>query len=73
MVQGELACGTPPTPRSQTLRDIALLQPSQQASLRETMDFIEREKLYGLGYSLVDLVLLACAMITPNCQCPSWA
>jgi predicted nucleic acid-binding protein len=68
MVQGELACGTPPTPRSQTLRNIALLQQSQQASLRETMDFIEREKLYGLGCGLVDLVLLASTMITPNTE-----
>jgi predicted nucleic acid-binding protein len=66
MVRGELACGTPPTPRSQTLRDISLLQQSQQASLRETMDFIEREKLYGLGCGLVDLVLLASTMITPS-------
>jgi hypothetical protein len=34
-----------------------LLQPSHQASLPEVMQFIEREKLYGLGCGLVDLVL----------------
>jgi predicted nucleic acid-binding protein len=68
MVEGELACGTPPTPRSQTLRDISLLQQCQQTSLRETIDFIEREKLYGLGCGLVDLVLLASTMITPNTE-----
>lgn len=68
MVQGELACGTPPAPRVQTLRDLGLLQQSQQASVRETMDFIEREKLYGLGCGLVDLVLLASTIITPNAE-----
>jgi predicted nucleic acid-binding protein len=33
MVQCELACGTPPAPRTQTLQDIGLLQQSQQASI----------------------------------------
>ena len=42
MVVAELACGTPPLPRSQTLSDIALLQSANQASLSETMEFIER-------------------------------
>lgn len=69
MVLGELACGTPPAPRAQTLQDIELLQQSQQASLRETMALIEREKLYGLGCGLIDLVLLASTMITPNAEC----
>jgi predicted nucleic acid-binding protein len=66
MVQCELACGTPPAPRAQTLQDIGLLQQSQQASMREVMDFIERERLYGLGCGLVDLVLLASTLITPT-------
>jgi predicted nucleic acid-binding protein len=68
LVQGELACGTPPAPRAQTLRDIGSLQQVREASLRETMDFIEREKLYGLGCGLVDLVLLASTLITPNTE-----
>lgn len=68
MVQGELACGTPPEPRMQTLRDLDLLQQCQQASLREVIDFIEREKLYGLGCGLVDMVLLASTLITPNAE-----
>ncbi|MBP7647538.1 MAG: VapC toxin family PIN domain ribonuclease [Comamonas sp.] len=68
MVLGELACGTPPAPRAQTLRDIDLLAHSQQAGLREVMDFIEREKLYGLGCGWVDLVLLASTLITPNAE-----
>jgi predicted nucleic acid-binding protein len=68
MVQGELACGTPPAPRTQTLRDLALLRQSQQATLPETLALIEREKLYGLGCGLVDFVLLASALITPHAE-----
>lgn len=66
MIVGELACGTPPAPRIQTLSDIELLQPAKHASLREVMDFIEREKLYGLGCGLVDMSLLASTLITPG-------
>ena len=65
MVLGELACGTPPA-RAQTLADIERLQQTQQASLREVLDFIDREKLYGLGCGLVDMVLLASALMTPG-------
>lgn len=66
MVQLELACGTPPAPRARTLSDIGLLLPANQASLNEVMDFIEQEKLYGLGYGLVDMALLASTLITPG-------
>lgn len=66
MVLAELACGTPPAPRRQTLGDIGLLQLVKQASLGEVMDFIEREKLYGLGCGLVDTTLLASTLITPD-------
>jgi hypothetical protein len=34
--------------------------------MREVMEFIERERLYGLGCGMVDLVLLASTLITPN-------
>ncbi|MBC7939026.1 MAG: VapC toxin family PIN domain ribonuclease [Chitinophagaceae bacterium] len=68
MVWAELACGTPPSPRAQTLRDLGLLQQTQQASLREVMDFIERERLYGLGCGLVDVVLLASTLMTPGAE-----
>lgn len=53
-------------PRAQTLGDIALLQQSVQASTEEVMQFIEREKLYGLGCGLVDISLLASTLITPG-------
>lgn len=68
MVLGELACGTPPAPRSQTLHYIGLLQPCHQASWREVMDFIERETLYGLGCGWVDISLLVSTIITPEAR-----
>lgn len=66
MVIGELACGTPPAPRTQTLGYLDLLPVAQQAGLRETMAFIERESLYDMGCGLIDLVLLASTLITPG-------
>ena len=66
LIVGELACGTPPAPRLQTLADIALLQAATPARVPATMDVIEREKLYGLGCGWVDLTLLASTLITPG-------
>ena len=66
MVIGELACGTPPAPRAQTLGDFDLLPVVQQAGLRETMAFIERESLYGPSCGLIDMVLLASTLMTPG-------
>ncbi len=66
-VLGELTCGTPPA-RSQTLADLAALQPAKVATLTEVMDFVERERLYGLGCGLVDLGLLASTLITPGAR-----
>lgn len=68
MVLVELASGTPPAPRTQTLGDIGLLQPANPASLDEVAAFIEREKLYGLGCGLVDMALLASTLITPGAK-----
>ena len=68
MVIVEIACGTPPTPRIQTLNSISLLQPCNQASSSEVMEFIEREGLYGLGCGLVDISLLASTLITPGAE-----
>lgn len=66
MVWAELACGTPPAPRAQTLGDLALLQKPQQAALADVVGFIEREGLFGQGCGLVDMVLLASTLITPG-------
>lgn len=63
MVIAELACGTPPS-RTNTLSDLASLRQSQQASLREVMEFIEQEKLFGEGCGIVDMILLSSALIT---------
>ncbi len=68
MVIAEIACGTPPAPRIQTLNSLALMQPCQQASLAEVVDFVERERLYGLGCGLVDMSLLASTLITPSAK-----
>ena len=65
LIVGEIACGTPPR-RIQTLSDLNGLQQVQQVSAREVLDFIERERLFGLGCGLVDLMLLASALITPG-------
>jgi len=67
-VVGELACGTPPAPRLRTLSDMALLLPAHQATPDEVRDFIEREKLFGLGCGLIDLTLLASTLITQGAQ-----
>ena len=68
MVTAELACGTPPQPRAGTLRSIGMLRPCKQATLREVIDFIERERLYGRGCGLVDMCLLASILITPDAK-----
>lgn len=68
MVIVEIACGTPPTPRIQTLNSMSLLQPCNQASSSEVMEFIEREGLHGLGCGLVDISLLASTLITPGAE-----
>ena len=66
LVIGEIACGTPPSPRSQALSDLGLLNMTRQASMRETLAFIERAALYGTGCGIVDIVLLASTLITPG-------
>ena len=66
MVLIELACGTPPSPRQQTLRDIALLHKVKEATTAEVMWLIENEKLYGMGCGLVDISLLASVLISPG-------
>ena len=68
MVLAELACGTPPAPRARTLLDLERLGQTQLASLRDVRDFIERERLYGLGCGLVDMALLASTLLTPGAE-----
>jgi predicted nucleic acid-binding protein len=68
LVIGEIACGTPPEPREQTLADLALLKRANEATLPEVKSFIEREKLFGLGCGIVDMVLLASTLLTPSAK-----
>jgi predicted nucleic acid-binding protein len=63
LILGEIACGTPPN-RLQTLGDLGSLQQVQQASVREVIDFIERERLFVWGCGLIDLQLLASTLLT---------
>ncbi len=66
MIIGELACGTPPAPRTRTLNDIKLLKMANQANFNEVLGFIERDKIYGMDCGFVDISLLASALITPD-------
>jgi predicted nucleic acid-binding protein len=66
LIVTELACSTPPAPRSRTLADIATLSQARQATLDEVRGFMEREQLYGLGCGVVDLALLASTLLTPG-------
>lgn len=37
-----------------------------EASVSDTMAFIERETTYGMGCGLIDLILLSSTLITPG-------
>ena len=66
MVIGELACGTPPAPRRQTLHDVGLLRPAALPTQAEVLAFIEDRQLHGLGCGLIDIYLLASTLMTPD-------
>jgi len=66
MVLGNLRAAL--RPRARVLADMEALQQIQQASLREVMVVVEREKLYGLGCGFVDMVLLASTLMTPGTE-----
>ncbi len=65
MVLGEIACGTPPD-RARTLSDLEELAQVHLATIPEVLAFIDRERLFGKGCGLVDLVLLASTLMTPG-------
>lgn len=67
MVIGELTLGTPKD-RKRTLESIALLRRSHTASMSEVLEFVESEKLYGLGCGLIDVTLLMSTLITPGAK-----
>lgn len=67
LIVGEIACGRP-SDRRRTLSDLDGLSQTRQAGIREVTDFTERERLFGLGCGLVDLLLLASALMTPGVE-----
>ncbi len=66
-VLGELACSSPPS-RAQTLADLAALRPARVATVDEVMVLVERERLHGQGCGLVDMGLLASALLTEGAR-----
>lgn len=64
MVLLELQCGNLPGLREQTLKHLGLLPVCNQARPSEVMTFIENEKLHAMGCGLVDITLLASALLT---------
>ncbi len=60
----EIACGTPPNPREQTLGDLKLLRCATVATHNEVLSFIESNTLYGRGCGFIDLALLAATKLT---------
>ena len=65
MIIAEIGCGTPPS-RKTTLADLGTLRQVEQPSILEVMNFVDREKLYGQGCGIVDMILLASTLITPG-------
>ena len=66
LVIGELACGTPPSPRGKVLSSLADLPQARIATVSETISLLEGQQLYGRGLGLIDVMLLASTLITPG-------
>jgi predicted nucleic acid-binding protein len=62
----ELACGSPPAPRLKTLSQLKILRQATVATTAETLDFIEKNKLYELGCGAVDISLLTSTLLSKN-------
>ncbi|MCX7897320.1 MAG: PIN domain-containing protein [Rhodocyclaceae bacterium] len=67
LIIGEIACGMPPH-RQRTLGDLQSLRQCQLANYAEVMQFIERERLFGLGCGIVDMHLLASTLLTKGAR-----
>jgi predicted nucleic acid-binding protein len=62
----ELACGSPPSPRSKTLGYLKKLQQATVATPNETLEFIETHQLYESGCGAIDLSLLSSTLVSKN-------
>ncbi len=68
LVLMEVACGTPPAPRSRTLSLLRQLRPSAAASPDEVLALIERKRLHESACGAVDISLLASTLLTPGAR-----
>ena len=59
----EIACGTPPD-RREVIQILSDLDTTTVATQEEVLELIERHALFGKGCGLVDLSLLASALLT---------
>lgn len=66
LILGEIACGGIPFPRADHLQGLSLFPACLEATLEETLRFVEQEKIYGLGCGIVDLMLLVSTLLTPD-------
>lgn len=64
-VIGELACGSLHK-RKSLITNLHKIPKTHTASLADTMNLIEHHKLFSKGIGLVDAMLLASTLITPN-------
>lgn len=62
----EIACGSPPSPRTKTLSQIKSLRQATVATTEETIDFVEKNKFYERGCRAVDISLLASTLLSKN-------
>jgi predicted nucleic acid-binding protein len=62
----ELACGTPPAPRQQTLGNLKKLRQALLSTTEEALELIEQNQLEDLGCGAVDMLLLASVHLTSN-------
>jgi predicted nucleic acid-binding protein len=62
----ELACGSPPSPRSKTLDYLKKLQQATVATTHETLEFIEKHQLYESGCGAIDVSLLTSTLLSGN-------
>lgn len=66
LVLVELACGSPPSPRSKTLGYLKKLQQATVATPNETLEFIEKHQLYESGCGAIDISLLSSTLLSKN-------
>lgn len=62
----ELACGSPPSPRSKTLGYLKKLQQATVATPNEILAFIEKHQLYESGCGAIDISLLSSTLLSKN-------